>query len=89
MGLCRAGFVTTYMSDSLVAGFTTGAAVHVFTSQVKYALGLRVPRFNNVLQIVNVRKYLVFILIELFSFRFRALISFKGVDFFVSSSDLH
>ena len=55
MGLCRVGFVTTYMGDSLVSGFTTGAAVHVFTSQVKYALGLKIPRFENLFQIIKVR----------------------------------
>ncbi|KAK7097493.1 prestin-like isoform X2 [Littorina saxatilis] len=53
MGLCRIGFVTTYMGDSLVSGFTTGAAVHVFTSQVKYALGLKIPRYENVFQIIR------------------------------------
>lgn len=53
MGLCRVGFVTTYMGDSLVSGFTTGAAVHVFTSQVKYALGLKIPRFESLFQIVR------------------------------------
>ncbi|KAL8612924.1 hypothetical protein ACOMHN_035001 [Nucella lapillus] len=53
MGFCRVGFVTTYMGDSLVSGFTTGAAVHVFTSQVKYALGLKIPRFESVFQIVR------------------------------------
>ncbi|XP_076446458.1 prestin-like [Babylonia areolata] len=53
MGLCRVGFVTTYMGDSLVSGFTTGAAVHVFTSQVKYALGLKIPRFENLFQIIR------------------------------------
>nr|KAG5711664.1 hypothetical protein BaRGS_016846 [Batillaria attramentaria] len=53
MGLCRVGFVTTYMGDSLVAGFTTGAAVHVFTSQVKYALGLKIKRYPSLFQIVN------------------------------------
>ncbi|XP_069109459.1 prestin-like isoform X2 [Argopecten irradians] len=51
-GACRLGFVTTYMSDPLVSGFTTGAAVHVFTSQVKYIFGLSIPRFGNLFQIV-------------------------------------
>ncbi|XP_033742442.1 solute carrier family 26 member 10-like isoform X2 [Pecten maximus] len=51
-GACRLGFVTTYMSDPLVSGFTTGAAVHVFTSQVKYIFGLDIPRFGNLFQIV-------------------------------------
>ena len=63
MGICRVGFVTTYMGDSLVSGFTTGAAVHVFTSQVKYALGLKIPRFENLFQIVRVRITIIIIII--------------------------
>ncbi|XP_060065920.1 sulfate anion transporter 1-like [Ylistrum balloti] len=55
-GACRLGFVTTYMSDPLVSGFTTGAAVHVFTSQVKYIFGLDIPRFGNLFQIVYTYK---------------------------------
>ncbi|PVD35184.1 hypothetical protein C0Q70_06465 [Pomacea canaliculata] len=51
MGLCRIGFLTTYMGDALVSGFTTGAAVHVFTSQVKYALGVKIPRFEGNFQV--------------------------------------
>lgn len=34
MGVLRLGFIAAYLSDQLIAGFTTGAAVHVFTSQV-------------------------------------------------------
>lgn len=52
LGYCKLGVVTTYMSDSLVSGFTTGAAVHVFTSQVKYVFGLRIRRFSGVFQLV-------------------------------------
>lgn len=33
MALSRLGFITAYLSDPLVSGFTTGAAVHVFMSQ--------------------------------------------------------
>lgn len=54
MGLFRMGFVTTYMSDPMIGGFTTGAAVHVGTSQVKYALGLHIPRSDGVFQIPKV-----------------------------------
>ncbi|BFZ14917.1 hypothetical protein BsWGS_17956 [Bradybaena similaris] len=53
LGLLQVGFVTTYMGDSLVSGFTTGAALHVFTSQVKYVFGISIPRFPNLFQIIN------------------------------------
>uniref|UniRef100_A0A2C9JD61 STAS domain-containing protein n=2 Tax=Biomphalaria glabrata TaxID=6526 RepID=A0A2C9JD61_BIOGL len=52
MGLCRFGFVTTYMGDSLVSGFTTGASMHVFTSQIKTVLGISIPRYPNLLNLI-------------------------------------
>ena len=54
MGLFNLGFITTYMSDPMIGGFTTGAAVHVGTSQVKYLFGLKIPRSDGVFQIVRV-----------------------------------
>lgn len=38
---CGLDFVTTYFSDELVAGFTTGASLHVFVTQFKDILGLK------------------------------------------------
>ncbi|XP_075403419.1 solute carrier family 26 member 6 isoform X1 [Tenrec ecaudatus] len=40
LGLVHFGFVVTYMSEPLVRGYTTAAAVHVLVSQLKYAFGL-------------------------------------------------
>ena len=40
MGIFQLGFITIFLSESLVSGYTTGAAVHVFTSQVKHIFGL-------------------------------------------------
>ncbi|KAJ1358509.1 hypothetical protein KIN20_016951 [Parelaphostrongylus tenuis] len=38
-------FVTTYFSDELVGGFTTGASMHVLTTQLKDILGIKgLPR---------------------------------------------
>lgn len=54
MGFLRMGVVTTYMSECLIGGFTTGAAVHVFSSQVKYVLGLKIKRFGGVFQLLFV-----------------------------------
>ncbi|KRZ90488.1 Prestin [Trichinella sp. T8] len=42
MGVLRLGFVSVYLSDQLVGGFTTGIAVHVFTSQFPALFGLTV-----------------------------------------------
>eukprot|EP00795_Rhopilema_esculentum_P000427 gene427-10098_t len=44
LGIVQLGFVTMYLSDPLVSGFTTGAAFHILSSQVRHFLGLTVPR---------------------------------------------
>ncbi|XP_053285185.1 sulfate transporter [Pleuronectes platessa] len=44
MGMFQVGFVSVYLSDSLLSGFATGASLTILTSQVKYLLGLKIPR---------------------------------------------
>lgn len=44
MYLLRLGIVSTLLSETLVNGFTTGAAVHVLTSQIKDLFGLKIPK---------------------------------------------
>ncbi|XP_052431314.1 sulfate transporter [Carassius gibelio] len=44
MGLLQVGFVSVYLSDSLLSGFATGASLTILTSQIKYFLGLHLPR---------------------------------------------
>lgn len=53
MGILRLGFLTTYLSDPLVSGFTTGAAVHVFTSQLNKVLGVKLARHEGIGMIVR------------------------------------
>ena len=55
MGVLRLGIVTTYLSEPLVKGFTTGAAVHVFTSQFPKLFGITVKRNTGPLALVKVR----------------------------------
>nr|CAD2140002.1 unnamed protein product [Meloidogyne enterolobii] len=40
MGILRLDMISTYFSDQVVAGFTTGASVHVFAAQLKFIFGL-------------------------------------------------
>jgi solute carrier family 26, other len=42
MALCRLSFLTNYISDPLVSGFTTGAAIHVLTSQIDKLIGVKI-----------------------------------------------
>uniref|UniRef100_A0A8C7NZ92 Solute carrier family 26 member 5 n=1 Tax=Oncorhynchus mykiss TaxID=8022 RepID=A0A8C7NZ92_ONCMY len=53
LGLLRFGFVAIYLTEPLVRGFTTAAAVHVFISQLKYLLGIQTPRFSGPLSALH------------------------------------
>ncbi|XP_056224095.1 prestin isoform X1 [Seriola aureovittata] len=51
-GLLRFGFVAIYLTEPLVRGFTTAAAVHVVVSQLKYLLGVKTQRFSGPLSAI-------------------------------------
>ncbi|XP_017158350.1 prestin isoform X2 [Poecilia reticulata] len=51
-GLLRFGFVAIYLTEPLVRGFTTAAAVHVVISQLKYLLGVKTARFSGPLSAI-------------------------------------
>lgn len=52
MYVFRLGVVCTILSETLVSGFTAGAAVHVVTSQMKELLGVKIDNHNGLFQIV-------------------------------------
>ncbi len=54
MGLLQFGFITIFLSESLISGYTTGAAVHVFTSQLKHIFGLSLERQMGILTVPKV-----------------------------------
>lgn len=54
MGILRLGVLSVLLSDTLVSGFTTGAAVHVLSSQLKNLFGINPPRQEGALKVVNV-----------------------------------
>lgn len=59
MYVLRLGIVSALLSETLVSGFTTGAAIHVLTSQIKDLLGLNIPRHKGFFVIIKVRcKYI-------------------------------
>ena len=43
-GLARLGSLVNFVSHTVVIGFTTGAAILIATSQLKYVLGFHIPR---------------------------------------------
>lgn len=56
LGLLQLGFLVTYLSEPLVRGYTTGAAIHVIVSQLKYTFGINPTRHNGPLSLIYVRK---------------------------------
>ncbi|CAL4185526.1 unnamed protein product, partial [Meganyctiphanes norvegica] len=64
LGLLQLGSLSVFLSDMLISGFTTGAAVHVVTSQVNYLFGLNIKRYNGPLKIIYTYRDLFSNLIE-------------------------
>jgi MFS superfamily sulfate permease-like transporter len=54
MGLLGLGFLTTYMPEPLTRGFTTGAAFHVFASQMKHVFGIAINMTSGNFKFVKV-----------------------------------
>ncbi|XP_061636622.1 solute carrier family 26 member 6 isoform X4 [Phyllopteryx taeniolatus] len=52
LGLVHFGFVVTYLSEPLVRGYTTGAAIHVIVSQLKYIFGISPFRHSGPLSLI-------------------------------------
>lgn len=46
----RLGFVTNFLSHSVLVGFTAAAAVIIVASQIKHVLGITIPRTDSALQ---------------------------------------
>jgi sulfate transporter 4 len=53
MGILRLGFVTVFLSHTVVSGFTTGAAVIIGMSQVKYIFGYDVARSDRLHELIK------------------------------------
>lgn len=66
MGVLQVGFVVMYLSDTLVSGFTTAAAIHILVSQLKFVLGLEVPGISGPLAIIYVITHMLKIVLVCF-----------------------
>ncbi|XP_069764307.1 chloride anion exchanger-like isoform X2 [Narcine bancroftii] len=58
LGVLQVGFIVIYLSDPMISGFTTAAAIHVLVSQLKFVLHLAVPSFSGPLSIIYTLKYI-------------------------------
>lgn len=54
MYVLRLGAISALLSETLVSGFTTGAAFQVITSQIKDLLGLKIPKYKGLFVVTNV-----------------------------------
>lgn len=52
MGVLKMGVLSVLLSETLVSGFTTGAAIHVITSQISKFFGIKLPRRTGALKII-------------------------------------
>jgi len=57
MGVFRLGKITVLLSQELISGFTTGAAVHIFFSQIRHILGTVTVRRIGMFKIPFVSDY--------------------------------
>ncbi|KAJ8301852.1 hypothetical protein KUTeg_020839 [Tegillarca granosa] len=51
-GCFRLGFLALFLSDPFISGFTTGAAIHVFSSQIKYLFGVPVSFYTGPFKLI-------------------------------------
>lgn len=60
MAVFRLQFLATYFSDQVVAGFSTGASIHVLVSQLKEVFYVRgMPKRSGFAQLFLVNKFTV------------------------------
>ncbi|XP_043475085.1 solute carrier family 26 member 10-like isoform X1 [Leptopilina heterotoma] len=52
MYILRLGVISSLLSETLVSGFTTAAAVHVLTSQIKDIFGLQLPKRKGLFKVI-------------------------------------
>ncbi|XP_068107626.1 solute carrier family 26 member 6-like [Hyperolius riggenbachi] len=52
LGLVQFGFVVTYLSDPLIRGYTSAAAIHVTVSQLKSILGVDITQRSHPLSLI-------------------------------------
>eukprot|EP00878_Enallax_costatus_P007429 GHUV01007780.1.p1 GENE.GHUV01007780.1~~GHUV01007780.1.p1 ORF type:complete len:422 (+),score=57.02 GHUV01007780.1:303-1568(+) len=54
VGVLRLGFIVRFLSHSVITGFTSGAAIIIGMSQVRYILGYKVPRVDTLQETIQV-----------------------------------
>jgi solute carrier family 26, other len=74
--ILRMGTLSSLLSDPLVKGFTTAAAIHVIVSQLKDMLGVKIPLYKGAFNIIHT-------LVDIVRYAKNANLVALGVSFFV------
>ncbi len=53
MGAARLGIITNFLSQPVLSGFASAAAVHIALSQVKHLIGVPLPRTEHLYQLIG------------------------------------
>ncbi len=53
MGIFRLGFLVNFLSQSVISGFISAAAILIGFSQIKHLFGLKIPQTESFLQLLN------------------------------------
>lgn len=53
LGFLRLGFLINFLSHPIIIGFTSAAAVIIGVSQLKYLLGIQIPRFDKLTDTIS------------------------------------
>nr|AKN21605.1 slc26a-1 [Schmidtea mediterranea] len=56
LGICRFGFLTNYLSDPLIGGYTTAAACSVVLSQLPVMMGFKIHSDSGIFSMYNLLK---------------------------------
>ncbi|GBO36216.1 Solute carrier family 26 member 6, partial [Araneus ventricosus] len=52
MGLCRMGYLTSFMSDEMISAFITGTVIHILTSQIKPITGANITKHSGPFNVI-------------------------------------
>ncbi len=52
MGIFRLGFLVNFLSQAVISGFISAAAIVIAFSQVKHLLGLKIPQTESLIQLI-------------------------------------
>ncbi|CAG5135997.1 unnamed protein product, partial [Candidula unifasciata] len=78
LGFLKLGFITSYLSDSFFAAYTSAAAVHIGTTQLPAMLGIKVNRYPGMFKIIFTYKDIFENIMKLFIVIFGTVASYFG-----------